>query len=59
MITGYRAACGMRGYPVNTELVLASSSSKPALKALLVQQPGAHLPTGGFNASATMTVDYQ
>ncbi|HCM9421909.1 fimbrial protein [Enterobacter asburiae] len=46
-------------YPVNTELVLASSSSKPALKALLVQQPGAHLPTGGFNASATMTVDYQ
>lgn len=46
-------------YPVNTDLVLATSSSKPALKALLVQQPGAHLPTGGFTAGATMTVDYQ
>ncbi|MEP9267633.1 fimbrial protein [Enterobacter asburiae] len=46
-------------YPVNTDLVLATSSSKPALKALLVQQPGAHLPTGVFTAGATMTVDYQ
>lgn len=46
-------------YPVNTDLVLATSSTKPALKALLVQQAGAHLPTGGFTAGATMTVDYQ
>lgn len=46
-------------YPVNTDLVLANSTSKPALKAQLVQQPGARLPTGGFTAGATMTVDYQ
>ncbi|HCM9126669.1 TPA: fimbrial protein [Enterobacter asburiae] len=46
-------------YPVNTDLVLANSSSKPALKALLVQESGAHLPTGSFTAGATMTVDYQ
>ena len=46
-------------YPLNTKLALASSTSKPALKALLVQQPGAHLPTGAFTAGATMTVNYQ
>lgn len=46
-------------FPVNTDLVLATSASKPALKAQLVQQLGAHLPTGGFTAGATMTVDYQ
>lgn len=46
-------------YPVNTDLVLATSASKPALKAQLVQQPGSHLPTGGFTAGATMMVDYQ
>jgi type 1 fimbria pilin len=46
-------------YPLNTELALANSSSKPNLKALLVQQPGAHLPTGAFTAGATMTVNYQ
>lgn len=46
-------------YPINTALTLASTTSKPALKALLVQQSGAHLPTGGFTAGATMTVDYQ
>lgn len=46
-------------YPLNTDLALASSSSKPALTALLVQQPGARLPTGDFTAGATMTVDYQ
>lgn len=46
-------------YPLNTNLVLGSSESKPALMAILVQQPGAHLPTGGFTAGATMTVDYQ
>lgn len=46
-------------YPLNTDLVLATASSKPALTALLVTQPGARLPTGGFTAGATMTVDYQ
>ncbi|MGQ4695431.1 fimbrial protein [Enterobacter asburiae] len=46
-------------YPINTDLILATSATKPALKALLVQQPGAHLPTGGFTAGATMMVDYQ
>ncbi|EOC1286312.1 fimbrial protein [Cronobacter muytjensii] len=46
-------------YPLNTDLVLATASSKPALTALLVQQPGARLPTGGFTAGATMTVNYQ
>lgn len=46
-------------YPLNTDLVLASTTSKPTLTALLVQQPGARLPTGGFTAGATMTVDYQ
>lgn len=46
-------------YPLNTKLALASSTSKPVLKALLVQQPGAHLPTGAFTAGATMTVNYQ
>ncbi|NCH59554.1 fimbrial protein [Cronobacter dublinensis] len=46
-------------YPLNSDLVLASVTSKPALTALLVQQPGARLPTGDFTAGATMTVDYQ
>lgn len=46
-------------FPLNTNLALASSASKPALTALLVQQPGSRLPTGGFTAGATMTVDYQ
>ncbi|EOY5381069.1 fimbrial protein [Cronobacter dublinensis] len=46
-------------YPLNSDLVLASATSKPALTALLVQQPGARLPTGGFTAGATMTVNYQ
>lgn len=46
-------------YPVNTDLVLATSDSRPELKAQLVQQPGSHLPTGGFTAGATMTVNYQ
>ncbi|WP_313080851.1 fimbrial protein [Atlantibacter sp.] len=46
-------------YPLNTDLALASSTSKPALTALLVQQPGSRLPTGGFTAGATMTVNYQ
>ena len=46
-------------YPLNTDLTLASAASKPALTALLVQQSGARLPTGGFTAGATMTVSYQ
>ncbi|MFW0880075.1 fimbrial protein [Cronobacter dublinensis] len=46
-------------YALNSDLVLASATSKPALTALLVQQPGARLPTGGFTAGATMTVNYQ
>ncbi|EOL8944464.1 fimbrial protein [Cronobacter dublinensis] len=46
-------------FPLNTNLALASKSSKPALTALLVQQSGAKLPTGSFSAGATMTVDYQ
>ncbi|EPH6761667.1 fimbrial protein [Cronobacter dublinensis] len=46
-------------YSLNTDLVLASSSSKPELKAQLVQQQGARLPTGEFTAGATLTVGYQ
>nr|EGT4338200.1 fimbrial protein [Cronobacter muytjensii] len=46
-------------YALNTDLTLASATSKPALTALLVQQPGARLPTGDFTAGATMTVSYQ
>lgn len=46
-------------FPLNTDLPLATSNSKPALVAQLVQQSGARLPTGGFTAGATMTVDYQ
>ncbi|WP_105637529.1 fimbrial protein [Cronobacter dublinensis] len=46
-------------YPLNTDMSLASSSSKPELKAQLIQQPGSRLPTGEFTAGATMTVNYQ
>ncbi|EOV0677639.1 fimbrial protein [Cronobacter dublinensis] len=46
-------------YPLNSNLMLASPTDKPVLTALLVQQSGARLPTGGFTAGATMTVDYQ
>ncbi|ELY9424135.1 fimbrial protein [Cronobacter dublinensis] len=46
-------------FPLNTDLALATTSSKPALVAQLVQQPGSRLPTGGFTAGATMTVNYQ
>ena len=56
---GIRIKADGINYPLNTKLALASSTSKPALKALLVQQPGAHLPTGAFTAGATMTVNYQ
>ncbi|EOY8404961.1 fimbrial protein [Enterobacter asburiae] len=56
---GIRIKADGSEYPLNSQLVLASSTSKPALKALLVQQSGAHLPTGAFTAGATMMVDYQ
>ncbi|EMA4138415.1 MrfF [Cronobacter turicensis] len=46
-------------FPLNTDLALASTTSKPELVAALVGKPGARLPTGGFTAGATMTVDYQ
>lgn len=46
-------------YPLNSDLALASASTKPDLVALLVAKPGSRLPTGGFTAGATMTVDYQ
>lgn len=46
-------------YPLNSDLTLASVTTKPELVAVLVGKPGAHLPTGGFTAGATMTVDYQ
>ncbi|WP_312983802.1 fimbrial protein [Atlantibacter sp.] len=46
-------------FPLNTPLAMASSTSQPALTALLVQQPGARLETGDFTAGATMTVEYQ
>ncbi|ELY2742248.1 fimbrial protein [Cronobacter turicensis] len=46
-------------FPLNTDLALASTTTKPELVAALVGKPGAHLPTGGFTAGATMTVDYQ
>lgn len=46
-------------YPLNSDLNFSAATAKPALKALLVQQPGARLPTGGFTATATMMVDYQ
>ncbi|ELY4597835.1 fimbrial protein [Cronobacter malonaticus] len=45
--------------PLNSDLPLASSTAKPVLVAALVGKPGARLPTGGFTAGATMTVDYQ
>ncbi|EPN9528025.1 fimbrial protein [Cronobacter malonaticus] len=45
--------------PLNSDLPLAATTSKPVLVAALVGKPGAHLPTGGFTAGATMTVDYQ
>lgn len=45
--------------PLNTDLNFASAAAKPALKAILTQQPGARLPTGAFTASATMRVEYQ
>lgn len=46
-------------YPLNSDLALASASTKPDLVAMLVGKPGSRLPTGGFTAGATMTVDYQ
>lgn len=46
-------------YPLNTDLNFDSVADKPTLSALLVQQPGGHLPTGDFTASSTMTVSYQ
>lgn len=46
-------------FPLNSGLALASRDAKPALKAVLVQKPGARLQTGAFTAGATMTVDYQ
>lgn len=46
-------------FPLNSDLALASSDAKPALKAVLVQKPGARLQTGAFTAGATMMVDYQ
>lgn len=46
-------------YPLNTALNFASADTKPALKAVLVQKPGARLQTGSFTAGATMAVDYQ
>lgn len=46
-------------YPLNSSLSFASPTARPVLKALLVQQAGARLPTGGFTATATMMVDYQ
>lgn len=46
-------------YPLNTALNFASADTKPALKAVLVQKPGARLQTGAFTAGATMTVEYQ
>ncbi|EOI5727636.1 fimbrial protein [Cronobacter malonaticus] len=46
-------------YPINSDLPLASATAKPVLVAALVGKPGVRLPTGGFTAGATMTVDYQ
>ncbi|EKM0530066.1 fimbrial protein [Cronobacter turicensis] len=46
-------------YPINSDLSLASTTAKPVLVAALVGKSGARLPTGGFTAGATMTVDYQ
>lgn len=46
-------------YPLNTALNFVGANNKPALKAVLVQKPGARLQTGAFTAGATMTVDYQ
>lgn len=46
-------------FPLNTDLTLATTTSKPNLVAVLQGKPGARLPTGGFTAGATMTVDYQ
>ncbi|EKK5219891.1 fimbrial protein [Cronobacter sakazakii] len=46
-------------YALNKDLALASGNIKPELVAVLVGKPGSRLPTGGFTAGATMTVDYQ
>lgn len=46
-------------YHLNTALNFDNADSKPALKAVLVQKPGARLQTGEFTAGATMKVDYQ
>ncbi|WP_243757186.1 fimbrial protein [Cronobacter turicensis] len=46
-------------FPLNTDLTLATTTSKPNLVAALVGKTGSRLPTGGFTAGATMTVDYQ
>lgn len=46
-------------YPINTDLTFSSGEAKPELVAVLTGKPGARLPTGGFSAGATMTVDYQ
>jgi len=44
-------------FPLNKSLPF-TAGSQPVLSALLIQEPGSHLPTGQFSASATMTVDY-
>ncbi|MDV1928490.1 fimbrial protein [Enterobacter asburiae] len=56
---GIKVKVDGQDFPLNGELNLANATSKPELKAQLVQQPGTHLPTGGFTASATMMVGYQ
>ena len=56
---GIKITANGTALPLNTDLNFASAAAKPALKAILTQQPGARLPTGAFNASATMRVEYQ
>ncbi|ELY5814259.1 fimbrial protein [Cronobacter turicensis] len=46
-------------FPLNTNLDMVSADAKPQLFAELVSKPGTHLPTGGFTAGATMSVDYE
>lgn len=56
---GIKITANGTALPLNTDLNFASAAAKPALKAILTQQPGARLPTGAFTASATMRVEYQ
>ncbi|APS37070.1 exotoxin [Serratia marcescens] len=45
--------------PLNSWQSFTYSTTLPVLEAVLVRQVGVELPTGEFNASATLRADYQ